>query len=201
MSAPAESPAADAPASGGKKPLLLTVAALVVGLLVGAGAGGFAVGPALAKGIAPAASAAKHHAKTHDSADAAGDEDEAAAADEGDGDEKATKKEGKEGEGAESPVYTIDNLVLNPAASGGTRFLLLTIAFEMKDAAGVDVMKSRDAELRDQILVTLGGKTVEQLADMSMRDSLKAELKTATGTLLKKKKAVRRVYFPQFVIQ
>jgi hypothetical protein len=42
---------------------------------------------------------------------------------------------------------------------------------------------------------------VEQLADMSLRDSLKSELATAAKKLLKKKSARVKVYFPQFVIQ
>ena len=97
-------------------------------------------------------------------------------------------------------MYTIDNLVLNPAGSGGTRFLLLSIAFEMKDAGALEAIKARDAELRDAVLVTLGSKTVEQLSDMVSRDSLKVELRTATAKTLHTR-GVRRVYFPQFVIQ
>jgi len=39
--------------------------------------------------------------------------------------------------------------VLNPAASGGTRFLLLTVAFDMRTAALAAQLKTRDAEVRD----------------------------------------------------
>jgi flagellar FliL protein len=90
--------------------------------------------------------------------------------------------------------------VLNPAESGGTRFLLLTIAFELTNQATHDAMKARDAELRDQILATIGNKTVDQLSNVAARDSLKGELRDVASKLFKKK-AVRRVYFPQFVIQ
>jgi len=61
-------------------------------------------------------------------------------------------------------------------------------------------MKARDAELRDAVLVALGSKTVEQLADMTKRDSLKIDLTKAAAKLFKKG-AVKRIYFPQFVIQ
>ncbi len=180
--------------AGGAKPLPV-ILAIVAGLALGAGAGAFGVGPALASGIVPSAPAAhaKHHAKADeaDSSEADTPEDEA-------GDAAADKKGGKEG--ATASVYTIDNLVLNPAGSGGTRFLLLSIAFEMKDAAALESLKSRDAELRDAILVTLGAKTVEQLSDMVSRDSLKTELRAATAKALHTR-GVRRVYFPQFVIQ
>ena len=141
-------------------------------------AGAFFVGPRLAQGITP------HVATAADSA----------AAEEG--------EHGEKGEVTALPVYTIDNLVLNPAESGGTRFLLLTLAFELKDAATLEEMKTRDAELRDAVLVTVGGKTVEFLSEMSTRDSLKNELRTAAMKLFPKRKgAIKRIYFPQFVIQ
>ena len=64
-----------------------------------------------------------------------------------------------------------------------------------------DVANLMEAEeLRDAVLVTLGGKTVEQLADMTARDSLRVELRTATAKALHTR-GVKRVYFPQFVIQ
>ena len=199
--APAASAAEPPAASGGSKPLPV-ILAIVAGLALGAGAGAFGVGPALASGIAPSAPAvahAKHHAKKGEvDADSADDPD-AAPADEEGGDATADEKKGGK-EGAASSVYTIDNLVLNPAGSGGTRFLLLSIAFEMKDAAALESIKSRDAELRDAVLVTLGAKSVEQLSDMVARDSLKSELRKATAKALHTR-GVKRVYFPQFVIQ
>lgn len=197
--APAEKKAASVPL-----PFLL---ALVAGLAVGGGAGAFVVGPALASGIAPAVAAnAAHGAKAkaaggHDAEAEEGHGDEAAA-DEEEGEEAPAEEggHGKEGAKGEALVYTIDNLVLNPAASGGTRFLLLTISFDLKAQATLDAMKARDAELRDVVLATLGAKTVEQLTDVATRDSLKVELRDA-ATKLFKKKAIKRVYFPQFVIQ
>ncbi|HEY0777791.1 MAG TPA: flagellar basal body-associated FliL family protein [Gemmatirosa sp.] len=176
------------------------ILAIVAGLALGGGAGAFGVGPALASGIAPSAPAvhAKHHAKSDKGDEADADSSDADAADDEGDSAPAEKKGGKEG--AASSVYTIDNLVLNPAGSGGTRFLLLSIAFEMKDAAALEAIKTRDAELRDAVLVTLGAKTVEQLSDMVSRDSLKVELRAATAKALHTR-GVRRVYFPQFVIQ
>ncbi len=180
-----ETSAADeaSPAKGASK--LTLILAVVGGIAAGAAAGAFAVGPLVAQKLVPHAAAA---AAAADSAKAAEGEEHG--------------EEGKEGEGAAKPVHTIDNLVLNPAQSGGQRFLLLTIAFELKDAATLDAMKARDAELRDAVLQSVGAKSVEFLADMAQRDSLKSELKTVAGKLFPEKKGViRRIYFPQFVIQ
>jgi flagellar FliL protein len=109
--------------------------------------------------------------------------------------------EGEGGEGAAAPaVLTLDNLVLNPAGSGGARFLLLTVAIECKDAASVTTMQARDAELRDVVLTTLGLKTVEQLAEIGAREQIKTDLVGALNERFGKKTVVR-VYFPQFVVQ
>jgi flagellar FliL protein len=191
--------------SGGLKSHLPFIVALLAGLVVGGGAGAFVVGPALASGIAPAGAAAPRrvaHAEEEEP-------DEEAASDHGEGEEGAgEEEEGESGggthgggeKGAETPTHIIDNLVLNPAESGGTRFLLLTVTFEVRNAAILEKMKARDAELRDAVLVTLGTKTVEQLADMTQREALKNELKAAAAKLFRKG-SVRRIYFPQFVIQ
>jgi flagellar FliL protein len=178
-----ETPAADQ-APPARAPKLFVILAIVGGIAVGGAAGAFAVGPLVAQKLVPAAAGA-------DSAKHAGDEDE-----------EHAEGEGKEGEVVARPVHTIDNLVLNPAGSGGQRFLLLTITFELKDAATLETMKARDAELRDAVLQSVGGKSVEVLTDMTQRDSLKSELRAVAGKLFPdKKNAVRRIYFPQFVIQ
>jgi flagellar FliL protein len=195
------SPGSDQPsAAGGKKRKLPAfvpvVLAVVVGIAAGGAAGAFVVGPALAEGIAPTSARTVASGDHGDGAEG-GEESE----DDAGADEEKSGEGGAEGTTAK-PVYTIDNLVLNPAQSGGTRFLLLTLAFELKDEATLTEMKTRDAELRDAVLVTVGAKSVEYLSDMTVRDSLKGELKTAAGKLFpKKKNAIRRIYFPQFVIQ
>jgi flagellar FliL protein len=207
MSAPAESPATDAapdaPKSAKSVPLVLLLT-VVVGLAAGGGAGAVGAGPLLAAGIAPAAQATARAARAQAAATHDGD---SASADEEGGESSEGAAEGgghgaKEGgaEGASAPVYTLDNLVLNPAGSDGTRFLLVTISLQVKDAATLEAMKGRDAELRDAVLVTVGNRTVEQLASVAARDSLKAELQAAAKKLFRRN-VVRRVYFPQFVIQ
>lgn len=175
------------PKAGGKK--IIVAAMLVLGTLVGGGAGAFFAGPLLAAKVlgppAPKPATEGEHA--------AGDS--AQAEEKGHGEEKADK-----GQGAPAVTYLLENLVLNPAQSGGTRFLMFSVSFSVKDESVVEQMKSRDAEVRDAVLTTLGRKTVEQLADISMRDTMKAELKASVSGLFGKG-AVEGIFLPQFVIQ
>lgn len=186
----------EAPAKVGPKGVVL-IGALVGSLLIGAAAGVFAVGPMLAKKSGYVVSPAAHDAESADAEGEGGGEHAAPS-----GGEHGEGGEGGEG-GAASNLHLIDNLVLNPAGSGGSRFLMLAAALEFNEAAQVEEMKTRDSEVRDVILRVMGSKTVEELSDMGHREAIKAELADSLATLFKKskKKPIRRVYFPQFVIQ
>ena len=86
------------------------------------------------------------------------------------------------------------------AGSGGSRFLLLSVAIEVGEAAAAESLKSRDAELRDIILTTLSTKSTEELTDISRRESFKEEVVVAIKGRFGKK-SVKSLYFPQFVVQ
>ena len=177
--------AAPAPSRRG---LIQVAGSVVAGLTLGGLIGVLALGPRLASSTPPAA---KHAAKTASPASATTSAD---AQSDAQSDAPPKPSDGP------PPMYQIDNLVLNPAGSGGAHFLLMSVAFEARDAAAVETMKSRDAELRDAILRLFGSKTSEQVAEASSRDALRAEVLTAVDAMFGRG-TVRKVYFPQFVIQ
>ncbi|HEY0969850.1 MAG TPA: flagellar basal body-associated FliL family protein [Gemmatimonadales bacterium] len=162
-----------APPAKSKK--LLLIAVIVLGVVIGGGAGAFVAAPLLAGRVPPTAadSAAK-------------------------GEEQAGKAKG--GKESAKVVHVVDNMVLNPAGSGGARFLLLSVGLAVKDEATVKTLSDRDPELRDVVLRFMGARTIEELADVGLRDSLKAQLRTAVGERFGAGTVID-VYFPQFVIQ
>jgi flagellar FliL protein len=164
----------------------MLIGMVAVGLAVGGGTGAALLGPMVAKKMGKVTPIVA-------SADGAHGE-EAAAAEGGHG------KEGKEGEAAQSAIHVLDNMVLNPAGSGGSRYLLLTVAIEVGSPAALESFKARDAELRDIVLTTLGTKQVEQLTDMATREQFKTEIIKAIDERIGKN-SVKRIYFPQFVVQ
>ncbi|MEO6778109.1 MAG: flagellar basal body-associated FliL family protein [Gemmatimonadaceae bacterium] len=115
-------------------------------------------------------------------------------------DAKATSAEAAKKADAAPPMYQIDNLVMNPAGSGGSHFLLMSVALQVKDAAAIEVLKGRDAELRDTILRLFSRKNIDQLSDINSRDQFAGELTTVLGTVFGNG-IVTKIYFPQFVIQ
>ena len=73
-------------------------------------------------------------------------------------------------------------------------------------ASAVEAVDGGAARLADGRVVRLGSatmvgnKTVEQLTDVSGREQIKREISTAIDERFGKK-AVSRIYFPQFVVQ
>ncbi len=173
---------ADEAPSGGFKAKLPLLALVAVGLAVGGGTGAKFVGPLVAKKMGRAVPGAHADSTTAHA------------------DSTASDSTSKEGASTAPSVHLLENLVLNPAGSGGSRFLLLSVAIETSSATVATDMQARDAELRDIILTALGSKSVEQLTEMSTREGMKHELQTAIG-LRFGKTAAKRVYFPQFVVQ
>ena len=172
-------------AAPAKPKKLLLIGIIAGGLILGVLGGVFALGPMLAKKLGGPATAS---AATASEAGAKSEHGEKGA-------------HGEKTEKASSTVHMMENLVLNPAGSNGTRFLMVAVAAEVADEKVSEQLTARDAEMRDAILRLLGQRTVEQLADMQIREPMKRQLIDSLNARLGSKDAIKRVYFPQFVIQ
>ena len=175
---PPETQEAEPAKKAGIARLLPVIGGVVGGLALGATLGFTLLGPKLSPKRAAAVTAA------------------APAAEGG----AASAEGGAKKAGSAPSMYQLDNLVLNPAGSGGAHFLLLSVALEVKDAASLELLKGRDAELRDGILRLLSKKTIEQVTDIQARDQFATELKAMLGRMFGDGTVVK-IYFPQFVIQ
>ena len=100
---------------------------------------------------------------------------------------------------AEEGPFQIENLVLNPAGSGASRFLIATLVLEADEDARTE-LESRDAEARDLLLTVLSSMTVEELTDISRRNVIRETLRSALNDMLARE-GVHRIFLPQFVIQ
>jgi len=94
----------------------------------------------------------------------------------------------------------LDNLVVNPAGSEGTRYLLVSVAIEPEDAGMVPELAAMEVAFRHGLLGFLGSKTVQELTDISKREALVDELKLVMEKVAGKG-VISRVYLPQYVIQ
>ncbi len=97
------------------------------------------------------------------------------------------------------PLFELNDLVVNPAGSGGTRFLVAAISLDA-DAEAQEALAARSAEARDLLLTVLGSHTVDQLSDVSYREDVRSQLRSTLNGMLGYE-GVHRIFFPQFVIQ
>lgn len=167
---------AEAP-KGKKGGMLIAAVAAVASLAVGGGVGAFVVGPRLGGGTAADPGSEAHGAPA----------------------EEATGG-GHGGESKASPVYDLDNLVVNPAGTNGQRFLIVSVAVQVSNSGLVETLNQHDAEIRDAVLHMLASRTVDELNDLAIRDVLKAEVRRKIESLIGAA-AVKNVFLPQFVLQ
>jgi flagellar basal body-associated protein FliL len=97
-------------------------------------------------------------------------------------------------------VYVVKDLVVNPAGTNGLRFLLATIGLEVTSEETVKELEKRDVQIHDSIIGILTSRTLPELDDPSLRDSLKIEIKEGINKDLTTGK-VLNVYFSKFIIQ
>lgn len=150
-------------------------AAILAGSLGGSAAGAFAIAPLIAPPPGDAATVV-----------AAG------------GPEHAAEPAGSEA--STTPPVVLNNLVLNPADSRGTRFLLVSVGLQLAPTLTVETFTTRETEVRDRVLQVLATKTIDELVDVSRRDGFRTEVLATLDSLLGARQ-VRGVFFPQFVIQ
>lgn len=183
--------AGKADAKGGAKPARAAVPSpmlAMIGIIVGALAIGGAAGAML---IAPRIVAARAAAPAAKSPAApAGETGQAAPAKKGD----------KHGAAAKASIYRIDNLIVNPADTQGTRFLMASVAFELPDDKAEAAMRDHEAQVRDIVIATLERKTLEQLTRPGAREQIKKEILAALAPVTGEMEWVR-IYLPQFVLQ
>ncbi len=105
---------------------------------------------------------------------------------------------GSEGGGA-SEFFTIESIVVNPAETGGTRYLSCSVSFEVaKDAMGV--FKEKEVKIKDILITILSSKTVDELADIKMRNDMRKQILAVVNRFVAPAQA-SAVYLTDFVLQ
>ncbi|MFH1374810.1 MAG: flagellar basal body-associated FliL family protein [bacterium] len=106
---------------------------------------------------------------------------------------------GKDGEN-ESGLYTVKDIVINPAGTGGTRFLSVSFAFELESSVVEAEFEAREAIIRDALITILSSKTVAQLTDAKQKEIVRYQIKKRVSELMKTKE-LAGVYYTDFVLQ
>lgn len=96
--------------------------------------------------------------------------------------------------------YEIKELVVNPADTDGTRYLVFSIGLEVRNSKDIDALEQREVVIKDAILTMLARRNVQELASIDDRNEIKQEMGIMINQILGKR-AVRNLFFTQYVMQ
>lgn len=108
------------------------------------------------------------------------------------------------GGGGEHPAtdarfFSIGEFTANLAGPASTRYVKVTVNYEISKDADEEELKQRKPQFRDKVISLLNSKQPADLQSSDGRNYLKEEIKTVSNTFLKKGK-VEGVYFSAFVV-
>jgi flagellar protein FliL len=113
------------------------------------------------------------------------------------GEAKKKSGEGKEGGGV---VFAIKDIVVNPAGTGGSRFLSVSLGFELSSSAAATEFEEREPLVRDVLITILSSKTLAELTDAKEKEIMRVQIKKRLQQLLESDEP-NAVYFTDFVLQ
>ncbi|MBK7104438.1 MAG: flagellar basal body-associated FliL family protein [Ignavibacteriae bacterium] len=108
----------------------------------------------------------------------------------------------EEGEGhADSTmqIYSIEDLIINPAGTSGQRLLLLSVGFGVANEEKATLLRSNEIVIKDMILNSMSQKSLSDLSRVELKDSLKLEIADQVNKMLPGAK-VKNVYFSKYVL-
>lgn len=109
------------------------------------------------------------------------------------------KKQSSHGQ-VTSGIYAIKDIVINPAGTGGTRFLSVSFAFELESEELKAEFDAREAMIRDALITILSSRTVAQLTDPKQKEIVRYQIKKRVSDLMKTDE-LAGVYYTDFVLQ
>ncbi len=175
---------APAPAKGKSKLILfggIGLGAIIIGVVVAL----FVLKPMLASSDAPAEETSTHATEPAKKAESSS--------------HKKSESHGSKGETA-ATMYEINDIVINPAGTGGSRFLSVSFGFELDSPTEAETFRSREPIIRDALITILSSKTVAQLTDARQKEIIRYQIKKRVADLMKTEQ-LAGVYYTDFVLQ
>ena len=114
--------------------------------------------------------------------------------------EPAKGAEQKESAEQAKSIFVVKDIIVNPAGTNGTRFLLTTVGFEISGAEREKDLEKKEVQVRDVLNTILTSKGLDDLVKVEQRDQLRKEISLKVGELLPPG-ALTNVYFSKFIIQ
>lgn len=100
----------------------------------------------------------------------------------------------------QGPIFDLDTFIVNLLGDSGRRYLKVTVKLELSTDRLKEEIVQKMPEIQDNMLVLLSSKSYEDIADVSGKIRLRAEIMNRINTTLTTGE-VHKVFFTEFVIQ
>jgi flagellar protein FliL len=108
--------------------------------------------------------------------------------------------EQKESAEAAKSIFVVKDVIVNPAGTNGTRFLLTTVGFEINGVEQEKEIEKKEVQVRDVLNTILTSKGLDELVSTEQREQLRKEIFQKVGEVLPAG-TLSNVYFSKFIIQ
>jgi flagellar FliL protein len=110
------------------------------------------------------------------------------------------KKETSHGKSGDGIVYAIEDIVVNPAGTAGSRFLSASFGIEVSSQETASRLEEREPLVRDALITILSSKTLAELTDAKQKEIMRLQIKKRLSLLLKTED-LTNVFYTDFVLQ
>jgi len=100
----------------------------------------------------------------------------------------------------QTQVMVIKDIIVNPAGTNGTRFLLTTVGMEIPSPELKLELEAKEIQTRDILNTILTSKGLEELTVPQYKELLRKEILEKLNSTLTKGK-IKNIYFSKFIIQ
>ena len=115
--------------------------------------------------------------------------------------EEIKKKEKKqEVKKEEEVICSLDPFIVNLMDNGGRRYLKVKMDFVLSSKDAQEEIKKKTSEIRDIVIMTLSGKTFNDIASLEGKIRLRDQIKENINKILAFGR-VLKIYFTEFVVQ
>ena len=100
----------------------------------------------------------------------------------------------------QSEIVQLDNIIVNPAGTMGSRYLSTTVGLQVSSEAARESVDSAQPLIKDALITYLSSLTIEELTDADTRNDIRAAIRGLVNKTVAPQK-VEAVLFLDFVLQ
>ncbi len=116
------------------------------------------------------------------------------------GKKSESKPKSDHGKASDAIVYSIKDIVVNPAGTAGSRFLSVSFGFELESPSLATEFEAREPIVRDVLITILSSKTLADLTDAKQKEVMRVQIKKRLSQVLNTEE-LAGVYYTDFVLQ